>query len=189
MNPKTDPAAPATLLRLPTAALPALHRAVSRERAPEESATLLRELGFETGDSFLAAFAEWLDGRGEGGDPAAISAERFWPLLGEFFSTLGWGRLEVEIPRAGVASLSSPSWAEADADSGASQPSCHLTTGLLADLLGRVAGIDLAVMEVECRSRGDRECRFVLGGLETLEQVHRSLRAGASVAEAMNALG
>lgn len=189
MNPTHDAAPRAPLLRLPAGALLAIHRVLSRDRSPRESAELVRELGFESGEAFHRAFAEWLADRGEGDDPAALPADRFWPALGEFFSALGWGRLELDRPHAGVVSLSSPAWAEADAGGGARQPTCHLTTGLLADLLARVAGTDLAVMEAECRSRGDRECRFLLGSPEALDLVHGRLRDGASYPEAVAALG
>lgn len=188
MNPIADTAARAPLLSLPAEALPAIHRALSRDRSPEESAALARELGFETGEAFHAAFAEWLVERGEGGAPSDLAAERFWPLLAGFFSSLGWGSLALELPHPGVVSLSSPAWAEAHEGSGARQPTCHLTTGLLSDLLGRVAGTDLAVMEVECRSRGDRQCRFLLGGPEALGMLHERLRGGASYGEALEAL-
>lgn len=189
MNPTLDAAARAPLLRLPAGALLAIHRVLAQHGSPEESAALVRELGFETGEAFHGAFSAWLSEQEEDGDPASLPADRFWPLLAEFFSSLGWGRLELELPHAGVVSLSSPSWAEADADAGAGQPTCHLTTGLLADLLGRVAGTDLAVMEVECRSRGDRECRFLLGSAEALGLLHGRLREGASYPEALEALG
>lgn len=189
MNVTTDAVSGAPLVSLPAGALPTIHRLLARDRSPEEAATLARELGYDAGEGFLDAFAAWLRERGEERAPAALPADLFWPLLAGFFASLGWGPLELELPHPGVASLSSVEWAEAEREGGAGGPTCHLTTGLLADLLGRVAGADLAVMEVECRSRGDERCRFVLGGAEALEVLYERLVAGDTYREALGALG
>ncbi len=57
-----------------------------------------------------------------------------------------------------------------------------------ADLLTRVAGRDLAVMEVECRSRRDGQCRFLLGSPDTLGAVYEGLREGRSYLEVLDRL-
>lgn len=189
MDTSLDPAARAPLVRLPSAALAALYRALAQGRSAQESAALVRELGFESGAAFHGSFAQWLQEREPGAAPEALPADRFWERLGEFFSSLGWGTLRLEQPHAGVVSLSSDEWAEADPEAGADQPTCHLTTGILADLLGRVAGTDLAVMEVDCRSRGDRRCRFLVGSPAALGLLHERIRSGDAVDEALPALG
>jgi predicted hydrocarbon binding protein len=70
---------------------------------------------------------------------------------------------------------------EADPESGATRPSCFFTSGLLANLLGRAAGAQVSVLEVQCRSRGDHECRFLFGSDEALYAVYESLRSGQDV--------
>jgi hypothetical protein len=52
------------------------------------------------------------------------------------------------------------------------QPSCHFTTGVLANILGRAADGEVAVLEVECRSRGDQRCRFLFGGADAVYSVY-----------------
>jgi predicted hydrocarbon binding protein len=69
-------------------------------------------------------------------------------------------------------------WAEADPSSGTVAPSCHVTAGMLAGLLGRLAGSHVAVMEIECRSRGDEQCRFLAGAPETLQAVYDGATEG-----------
>jgi hypothetical protein len=175
------------MLHLPPSALSALHRALATDRAPDQAAQAARRLGFETGEGFYHAFQRWLGQFGEGVEQ--LPPERFWERLGEFFAELGWGRLEFESLHAGVGALSSTEWAESAAEPSARHPVCHLTTGILADVLGRVAGDDVAVMEVECRARGDARCRFLLGGMDALQRVHGTLREGGSVPDALAQLG
>jgi hypothetical protein len=140
-------------------------------------------MGFETGESFYAAFRDWL-----GSEPSELEVDEFWNRFAAFFAGLGWGRLHFERSHGGVAELSSEEWAEAEPAGGALQPTCHFTTGLLADLLGRVSGDGLAVLEVECRSRGDDRCRFALGGSDALRRVYERMREGASFQDAVEGL-
>lgn len=185
-----ETAAHASLLHLPGNALPALHRVLAREHSPAEAAGLARQLGFETGAGFLAAFQGWLEDEHQASASASsLAADEFWPRLATFFQSLGWGHLEFEPLHRGVAALSSTRWAEAEPEGGALQPTCHFTTGMLSDFLGRLAGADLAVMEVECTSRGDERCRFLFGGMEAMEQVYARLRDGAPLQQTLEELG
>ena len=43
----------------------------------------------------------------------------------------------------------------------------------------------VAVMEVECRSRGESRCRFLAGAPETLSALYDRMAAGASYLEAL----
>jgi predicted hydrocarbon binding protein len=171
------------MVHLPAAALTALHRVLSQDRSPAEAAAVTRQMGFETGESFYAAFRDWL-----GTEPSELDADEFWERFAAFFASLGWGRLHFERSHSGVAELSSDEWAEAEPGSQARQPTCHFTTGLLADLLGRVSGDRLAVLEVECRSRGDERCRFALGGAEALRRIYERIRDGDSFQTAVEGL-
>ncbi|HET8654189.1 MAG TPA: V4R domain-containing protein [Longimicrobiaceae bacterium] len=173
------------MLQFPDGSLTALHRALAHDRSPAEAAVLARRLGFESGAGFYEALRGGTDGR----DVADESADDFWERLGDFFATTGWGELRFERVHPAVASLSSSSWAEAEPAADAQQPSCHFTTGMLADLLGRVAGADLAVLEVECRSRGDQQCRFLLGGTAALQRIHAALAEGTTFEAAIEDLG
>lgn len=176
------------MLTLPVGALGALHRTLSAGRTPLEAAEAARRLGYESGEEFHQAFQEWLAAE-ETHDVGSLGPDGFWHALGEFFTTLGWGRLVFERLHPGVAALSSSDWAEADSAGSAAHPACHFTTGLLSDLLGRVAEADLAVLEVECRASGSQRCTFLIGGREALERVFEELRAGRDPAAAVRALG
>lgn len=186
----TDSFSNKPLLKFPPSALAAIHRAAMQDRAPAEAAALVRQMGYETGEGFLKAFSHWLEHHRQdpGADPASLAADDFWHHLSTFFGSLGWGRLSFEQLHAGVGALTSTEWAEADATASARQPTCHFTTGMLADLLSRLIGSDLAVLEVSCRSRGDASCRFLLGSADALQTVFEGLREGQEVESAVRSL-
>jgi hypothetical protein len=60
---------------------------------------------------------------------------------------------------------------------------------VLANLLGRVAGSDVAVLEVECRSRGDQRCRFLFGGAIAVYALYDRIAAGTETEAALAELG
>jgi hypothetical protein len=64
-------------------------------------------------------------------------------------------------------------------------PSCHLSCGLLADFLGRLSQGAVAVMEVECRTRGDGRCRFLAGAPESLSIIYDRMAQGSGYLEAL----
>lgn len=182
-----DQSASDSMLSLPATTLAALGDVLAENRSPEAAAHAARLLGFRSGMGFHAALEG--NARSRGLDLATLEADRFWTLLGEFFSGLGWGGLEYEALHAGVGALSATDWAEAELDRARRQPSCHFTTGMLSDLLGRLVDRDVAVMEVECRARGDQRCRFLFGSEPTLERVYDEVRAGQGYPESVARLG
>jgi predicted hydrocarbon binding protein len=110
-------------------------------------------------------------------------------MLSRFFSETGWGSLTVDRLGDAVLALDSADWAEAADASGATYPSCHLSCGLLADFLGRMSGDTVAVMEVECRSRGDERCRFLGGSPDTMATLYDRMAQGMGYGEALGIAG
>ena len=84
-----------------------------------------------------------------------------------------------------VRALDSAEWAEAVETGGGEFPSCHLTCGMLADFFGRLSDGLVAVMEVECRSRGDARCRFLAGAPDTLSTLYDRMAQGTGYSEAL----
>jgi hypothetical protein len=97
---------------------------------------------------------------------------------------MGWGHLTVARLGAALA-VDSAEWAEAEPDAHTTLPSCHVTAGLLAGLLGRLADEHVAVMEIECRSRGDDQCRFLAGAPDTLQAVYDGATGGRDYREVL----
>ena len=174
----TDSNGGTPLVHLPTATLAALHEVLEPD--------LAREVGFQSGEAFLAALEERLGARA--GGAADLPAANFWTRLSAFFAEAGWGPLDAERLHPAILSLSSARWAEAEGRS-SGHPACHLTTGILADVLSRVARADLAVMEVECRAAGDGLCRFLIGNPDALDRVYHGLQDGLPYRDAVAAVG
>jgi predicted hydrocarbon binding protein len=161
-------------LALPAAAFTALRHTLIAELGAQRAAAVLRQAGHAAGDALFRALAQ---SRG-GTDLAGLEASEFWKRLTLLFATRGWGSLQHATPHPGVGALESADWGEADPGSGARRPSCFFSTGLLANLLGQVADADVAVLEVECRSRGDQHCRFLYGSPDALDAVYSRVAAG-----------
>ncbi|MDA1082501.1 MAG: hypothetical protein O2973_12690 [Gemmatimonadetes bacterium] len=106
----------------------------------------------------------------------------------EFFRAAGWGSLSVSPISDVVAMVDSPDWAEADPVSAFSYPSCHYTTGMLADFFGRTAAAPLSVLEVECRSSGSPRCRFLVGATDVMSHLYERMSAGEAYDAAAHAL-
>lgn len=165
------------LVHIGRKALHASRRALERDLG-EQAAAHLQQMGSAAGEELYAAFRDWLREQVGVDDAGALAADALGPTLSRFFEEAGWGSLALEpLGPAGVA-LNSADWAEAEPDGDAASPSCHFSSGLLADFLTRLAGGAVAIMEVECRSRHDPRCRFVAGAPETLDAVYRAIGAG-----------
>jgi predicted hydrocarbon binding protein len=176
------------LVRLPAAAIAAVHRAVIENRDPVEAVELLRLIGLEAGEAYHDLLRNWLAEEGaDSSEPGELGAEEFWQRLSDFLDALGLGTVRYEQLHSGVFAITSQDWVEAETrDPG--HPGCQLTTGLLAELLRRVAGQDLAILEVECRGTGGEMCRFLAGSPAALDHVFGEMERGAAYAEAVGSL-
>ena len=145
--------------------------------APDHAITILQEAGYAAGAGLFKTFtAEH--------NPADLDADLLAPTLSEFFTTGGWGAVTVTPVGTGALAVDSPDWAEADP--GTSQaPMCFFSAGMLADFLGRLSDETVAVMEVECRSKGDARCRFLSATPQVLERVYNEMTQGRSYEDAL----
>jgi predicted hydrocarbon binding protein len=171
-------------LRLGRRVLHQLRTALERDTGLQAS-TYLQEAGFAGGEELYGEFREWLLATRGVEDPAELDAEFLSETLSAFFADQGWGRLAATRLGDSVLALDSAEWAEAVETGGGEFPSCHLTCGMLADFFGRLSDGLVAVMEVECRSRGDARCRFLAGSPETLSTLYDRMAQGAGYAEAL----
>lgn len=157
-------------LAIPVASLAALRRALAAEMGADAAARALAAAGHAAGDALYAQLGE-VDNVGE---------NAFWRRLSHLFSSRGWGTLTHASAHEGIGALEAHDWVEADTEAGAARPSCHFSTGMLANLLGNAAGSQISVLEVECRSRGDARCRFLFGSAEAMQAVYDRVGSGAS---------
>ncbi len=154
-----------------------------------QAAAYLQEAGFAGGEELYEAFSEWLAQRRGVQQPSELDVGFLGEVLGEFFEDQGWGRLDATPLGSAVLALDSTEWAEALDERQGDFPSCHLSCGLLADFLGRMSRELVAVMEVECRSRGEERCRFLAGSPETLGILYDQMAQGKGYLEALGVGG
>ena len=154
-----------------------------------QAASYLQEAGFAGGEAMADAFRAWLADRYGIEQPRDLDAAHFGTILSQFLAELGWGTVSVAPLGSSALAIDSTDWAEAQDDPSGEYPSCHLSCGLLADFLGRISDGTIAVMEVECRSRGDARCRFVAGSPDTLSVLYDRMAQGESYADALGAAG
>jgi predicted hydrocarbon binding protein len=174
------------MLALPYAALAALRSALMRD-AGATAASDLQAAGYAGGDALFSSFNAWLRAHGE---PVAetLGLAAFERIATAFFRAAGWGSIEISTLRDLVATLDSTDWGEADPTAASDHPGCHLTTGIFADFFGRLAGYPVAVLEVECRSAGDRRCRFLIGNADVMNALYDRMERGAPYDAAVAAM-
>ena len=172
--------APTREIRFPVDSLLALRRALIRQLGAEAAARALQEVGHAAGDALFRRL-------GEGDELAHTPSETFWQRLAAVFRELGWGTLEHRSPHPGVGALVARDWFEVEEDT--DHPDTPFTTGVLANLLGRTAGQDVAVLQVPCEDREPGCVRFLFGAPSTLDRLYDGLREGRDVQAGLGALG
>jgi predicted hydrocarbon binding protein len=162
----------------------ALRTALFRDLGPG-AATTLQEAGYAGAPALYAAFGAWVQARGPA-DPSDLSASVYAAELSAFLEQSGWGTITAA-PLGSALAIDTADWAEADPSQPLEFPGCYFTAGFLADLFGRLSDMPVAVMEVECRSMGHEGCRFLVGGMETIQHVYDQMGLGVGYAEALGA--
>lgn len=178
----TESTTATTFLGLSPKALHVLRSSLERDHGLS-TASYLQEAGFAAGEDTFQAFAAWLEATRHV-KPEDLAAELLEEVASTFFEEHGWGSVGISQLAPGILAIDSSDWNEALPEAGAQYPSCHVSSGLLADFFGRLAGETVAVMEVECRSRGDDMCRFLVGSPEILVAVYERMSGGLSYLEA-----
>jgi hypothetical protein len=175
--------APANFVQVPAGLISSVRRALAGDREPLEAVTLLRQVGYDVGAAVSAGLGDHLALAHGGADPLALEPEVFWAGVSDYFERLGWGRVEHRRLHPGVGALDLVGWLEEGSDGGPA--GCHLSTGFFTDMLARVAGDGVVVMEVPAEGRS----RLLFGSGETLGAVYEALASGATLDDALARLG
>lgn len=167
-------------IRIPVASVLALRTTLRQEVGGPAATLALQKAGHAAGDAIFARLQN---------DGALDDTPRdtFWGRLSSLFKEMGWGSVEHQDVHAGVGALLARDWFEIDP--AATTPTCPFSTGVLAKILGHVAGRDVAVMVVPCEDGSDGCCRFLFGAGPTLQQVYAGLREGSALEATLGALG
>jgi hypothetical protein len=170
----------ARFVQVPAGLISSLRRALANDRQPMEAVNLLRQVGYEVGEAVSQNLTRHLS---DGGSAGEVDVERFWSGVSDYFEGLGWGRVEHRRLHPGVGALDLVDWIEAGSDGGPA--GCHVSTGFFTDLLGRVAGAGVVVMEVPAEPG---RSRLLFGSGETLGEVYQHLAGGATLDDALGRL-
>lgn len=158
-------------IRIPAESIHSMRRSLHRELGAEAAGRALQEAGYAAGDALFDRIA-----RGLGDDVAATPSASFWDRLSNACREAGWGSLRHEEMHPGVGALVASDWFEVEPGQG--RASAPFTTGVLANILGRVADEDVAVLQVPCGD-GDPGCvRFLFGARHVLDGLYSDLRDG-----------
>ncbi len=168
---------------VPASIFEALRGELVAEVGTLQSVRSLHQAGYQAGLAAAAAVHEVA-----GGDSFRLSEAGFWSNLAEYFSLRGWGSLTHDTPHPAVGRLSAPDWAEAKPGAHDPDASCSFSSGFLSGLLSQLAGGAVAVLEVSCRSRGDRTCDFAFGSESAIHDLYGRLLEGDDVETALTAL-
>ena len=123
-----------------------------------------------------------------GGDAFSLGRDDFWQKLQAYFKKRGWGTLSHRSPHAAIGLLSSGDWAEALDGDPDPDASCCFSTGFLSGLLSQLAGGPVAVLEIECRTRGGSSCEFAFGSEGAIHELYGQLLEGADLDGALATL-
>lgn len=170
---------PSREVALPARGLTGLRRSLREEVGPLASVHGLHAAGYAAGEDLYEAFS-----RGRDREVHQMASRDFWEELARFFQRKGWGALEHRTPHPGIGLLMGRDWAEAEPES-ESQPSCAFSAGLLSHFLTLAAGGPVAVLEVECLSRGDQACSFAFGSERAVHDLYGQLLEGLSLDDAL----
>ena len=103
--------------------------------------------------------------------PASI----FMLVMRRVWSLFGWGSLDVSFD------LSEQGFVRVDIDrsiysetvGNIGRPSEFLVAGILASIVGEMAGRELDCVQIACRSKGDRRCTFLVGMKQRTEAIQK----------------
>lgn len=166
-------------IHLPADSVHALRRALIRQVGAQAATRALQEAGHAVGDRLAGRL-----GDDQVGD---TPRDAFWDRLTDLFRELDWGRVEHRAPHPGVGELRAFDWFEVEPD--AQRPACPFTTGVLANVLGRAAGGEVAVLQVPCDDGSDGCVRFLFGAPHVLDRLYSGLQDGEDVEASLAALG
>jgi hypothetical protein len=161
-----------------------LRRELEEEAGALPTVRALHRAGYESG--LLAVRPLHAEA---GGDVFAASQEAFWTHLRSYFFKRGWGTLDHHPVHDAVGMLTSRDWAEATvSDEPDPDATCCFSTGFLSGLLSQIAGGPVAVLEVECRTRGGASCDFAFGSEGAIHELYGRLVEGVDLDGALAAL-
>lgn len=115
----------------------------------------------------------------------------FWThVLRRAWGLFGWGQLEVSfaLQDRGFVEVVVAGALYSDTVGNIGRTADHLVAGVLASIMRTLAGRELEACEIACRSKGDTDCRFVVGLKSRVAIVEAWVKQGRSRDEIVRAI-
>jgi len=170
-------------IAVPASIFATLRRELAKEAGLLPTIHALHASGYSAGAVTAAAFRAFQDE-----DVLALPQDVFWTRLSTFFARRGWGTLAHVDRHEAVGLLTSTDWIEGASRGHDEGASCSFSAGFLSGLLTELAGGPVAVLEIECRARGDAACSFAFGAAPVIHELYGQLVEGAELDGALAAL-
>ena len=117
-----------------------------------------------------------------------LSMNQFHQLFTNHLAALGWGNFElkrrddflfVDLYNSIIVDAVKTGNKTVHADT-----ACNLYAGFFAGIFGRISNMELACVEITCKTEGYEWCSFLLDNEETINIIHRHIRQNFSPLEA-----
>jgi hypothetical protein len=167
-------------IRIPADSIHALRRSLASELGAQAAGRALQEAGYAAGDFVFDRLMRNVGDDAVEGTPT----NSFWTRLSTLFGDLDWGSVRHEEVHPGVGAVVATDWFEV----GPSRATCPFTTGVLANVLGRVAGGEVSILQIGCDGEEEGCARFLFGSAAALDGLYSGLREGQDLESALGAL-
>jgi len=113
-------------------------------------------------------------------DAGDLHVGAYLQILRRTWSLRGWGRLDVnfDLQSQGFIEVQIDHSVYSEVVGNLGRPSEALVSGILASLVGDMAGRDLECAQTECKSNGDSRSTFLIGMSSRIEVIHAWVKQG-----------
>jgi hypothetical protein len=176
------------VITLPEELILGLHQSLEDE-AGSAAPVILYEVGKWWGRQFARHYVTELRSFYDV-EPGDLPISFYLQVLRKVWAVHGWGQLQLsfDLRDRGFIEAQVDRAMYSDVVGSLGRTSNHLTAGILASLVGDIAGRDLECVEIASTSRGDQECRFLVGIKARTEIVESWVKQGRSPDEIVTAI-
>ncbi|MEM6961871.1 MAG: V4R domain-containing protein, partial [Myxococcota bacterium] len=159
------------LLALPEDLITGLHRGLEDE-AGAASSVILYSVGRWWGSQFMKQHEAEIRSF-YNRDTKDLPLGFYLHILRRVWGLYGWGSLDLsfDLKEKGFLETIVDEAIYSASVGNIGRPTDHLVSGLLASIVGKLAGRELEAVEISCRSQGDPQCRFLLGQASRIQVV------------------
>jgi predicted hydrocarbon binding protein len=156
---------------------------------PKKSGAILYRIGYQWGqevyvkieDLALLTFPEVRSIKD-------LSMNQFHQLFTNYLAALGWGNFELKRRDDFLfVDLYNSIMVDAVKTGNKAAPvdtACELYAGFFAGIFGRISNMELACVEITCKTEGYEWCSFLLDNEDTVNMIHKHIRQNFSPLEA-----